>query len=257
MTDNVVAVLAHRRYERILDTLRTRGPVEVRVFADLLRVSEATVRRDLHRLERDGLLNRVRGGAVLSDQAAAPFAQLPTAEQPDRDSVAAHAADLVRDGDVLLLDIGTTVHRMSVQLHGRDVTVMTPSLAVYDELAADRAVELILLGGVVRRSHRSMVGFLTEHALRQVHAQRLFLGASGIRPDGTVLETTVADVPVKQAMLAAADQVVLLVDQGKFPGHGIARVCGARDVDALVTTEGADPRSLSTFREAGTAVILA
>jgi DeoR/GlpR family transcriptional regulator of sugar metabolism len=250
-------MLAHRRYEQILEKLRADGPVEVATFARLLKVSEATVRRDLARLESMGRLTRVRGGASLRSQAEAPFAQVAMGDATDKDAVAARAAELVCEGDVLLLDIGTTVHRLAALLHGRSITVMTSNLAVYEELATDTSVEIILLGGVVRRNYLSMVGFLTEQALRQVHAQTLFLGTSGIRPDGTVLDTTVVEVPVKQAMLSAADRVVLLADPGKFPGSGLARVCGPDRVDVLVTREGADPGALAAAVGEGSEVILA
>ncbi len=84
---------------------------------------------------------------------------------------------MVQDGETVLLDIGTTMHRLAHHLHGKRITAITSNLAVFDELRAD--VELVLLGGMVRR--RSLVGFLTEDNLRQVHAGRLFLGASGVR----------------------------------------------------------------------------
>ncbi len=250
-------MLAQRRYEQIIDKLRADGPVEVAVLAGMLHVSPATVRRDLAHLDRTGRLNRVRGGAALSQQAEAPFDQVAMGDPTDKDALAERALELVSDGDVLLLDIGTTVHRLASRLHGRDVTVMTSNLAVYEELATDGAVELILLGGVVRRNYRSMVGFLTEQALRQVHAGTLFMGTSGVRANGTVLDTTIVEVPVKQAMLAAADRVVLLADPGKFPGSGLARVCGPDQVDVLVTREGADPHALAAFAEAGSEVLLA
>ena len=133
--------------------------------------------------------------------------------------------------------------------------MVTSSLAVYDELADDDAVDLILLGGAVRRNYRSMVGFLTEQALRQIHARRLFLGTSGIRADGTVLDTTVVEVPVKQAMLRAADEVILLADPSKFPGSGLARVCGPEDVDVLVCRSGSHEPTLAVFNEAGCRVV--
>jgi DeoR/GlpR family transcriptional regulator of sugar metabolism len=249
-------MLAQRRYEQIVEKLRADGPVEVAVLSRLLSVSEATVRRDLARLEALGRLSRVRGGASLRSQAEAPFAQVAMGDITDKDAVAARAVELVDDGDVLLLDIGTTVHRLAKHLHGRNVTVMTSNLAVYEELATDSAVEIILLGGVVRRNYLSMVGFLTEQALRQVHATTLFFGTSGIRADGTVLDTTVVEVPVKQAMLAAADQVVLLADPAKFPGSGLARVCGPEQVNVLVTRDGADPRALAAFADAGSEVLI-
>lgn len=249
-------MLAQRRYELILQRLRSEGPAEVGALASELQVSEATVRRDLSRLARDGLLQRVRGGATVGALAEPSFAEMASHDADDKGTVAARAAELVADGDVVLLDIGTTVHRLACALHGRPVTVITSNLAVYEELADDSAVDIVLLGGVVRRNYRSLVGYLTEQALRQVHAQHLFMGTSGIRPDGTVLDTTVVEVPVKQAMLGAADHVVLLADQGKFPGSGLARVCGPADIDTLVTRPGADPVALDSFREAGAEVIL-
>ena len=121
----------------------------------------------------------------------------------------------------MLLDIGTTAHRLARQLHGRRLTVITSSLAVYEELAGRRGHPADRCSAaMVRRDYRSLVGFLTEDNLRQVHADRLFLGTSGVRPDGQVMDTTVVEVPVKRAMIAAGEQVVLLADAGKFPGTG-------------------------------------
>ncbi|HYJ68801.1 MAG TPA: DeoR/GlpR family DNA-binding transcription regulator [Nocardioidaceae bacterium] len=248
-------MLAQRRYDRILDAVRADGPVEVRALAEQLRVSEATIRRDLNRMQRSGLIKRVRGGAALGTASEPSYAQVASRDHADKDAIATAAAGLVREGDVVLLDIGTTVHGLAAQLHGRSVTVVTSSLAVYEELAVDDAVELILLGGAVRRNYRSLVGFLTEHALRQIHAQRLFLGTSGIRPDGTVLDTTTVEVPLKQAMLRAVDEVVLLADPSKFPGSGLARVCGPGDVDVLVCRAPDDDSTPSAFEDAGCRVV--
>nr|CTQ92284.1 Transcriptional repressor of the fructose operon, DeoR family [Kibdelosporangium sp. MJ126-NF4] len=220
-----------------------------------LATSAATIRRDLIWLEREGVLTRVHGGAVLAPSQERPFDRVACEDGDARDAVAKAAATLVQDGESLLLDIGTTTHRLAAHLHGRDITVLTSNLAVYEELADDDAVELILLGGVVRRNYRSMVGFLTEDALRQVRADRVFLGASGVRDDGSVMDDTVVEVPLKRAMVAAADQVVLLADRGKFPGGGLARICGAEEIDVLVTNADAAGAGLSAMREAGVEVL--
>lgn len=238
-----------------MQTLRAEGPVAVGVLAERLGVSQATVRRDLSRLERLDLLTRVRGGAAASTTLEPPFAEVATGDQEARDAVARRAAGLVEEGDVLLLDIGTTVHRFSSYLHGRAVTVMTANLAVYEELVPDPEIELILLGGVVRRNYRSLVGFLTEESLRQLRAGRLFMGASGIQSDGTIVDTTAVEVPARRAMIAAVDQVILLADKSKFPGGGYATVCGPDALDVVVTNEGADPGTLAALGESGVEVI--
>jgi DeoR/GlpR family transcriptional regulator of sugar metabolism len=196
----------------------------------------------------------VHGGAV-ADEGDQPFAEVAEVRVPEKDAIAAHAAAMVADGQSVLLDIGTTAYRLARQLHGRRLTVITSNLVVYEELADDEGIELVLLGGMVRREYRSLVGFLTEDNLRQVHADRLFLGTSGVRPDGQVMDTTVVEVPVKRAMIAASDHVVLVADVGKFPGTGMSRVCGPDEVDTVVTNAAADDKTKTAFREAGVTVL--
>lgn len=238
--------------------VRTAGATSVRDLAGQLGVSPSTIRRDLEVLDRDGTLRRVRGGALpcVDPDADRPFAEVTVTDEQDKEAVAARAAQLVGDGDVLLLDIGTTTMRLARRLRGRRVTVVTSSLAVLDVLRTDSEVELLLLGGMVRRPYHSLVGVLTEAALSQVVADRVFLGVSGVRRDGQLVDTTVAEVPLKRAMIAAAGQVVLLVDRHKFPGTGALRVCGPEAVDVIVTNQGADETTLRTCAAAGVEVLL-
>jgi DeoR/GlpR family transcriptional regulator of sugar metabolism len=246
-------MLPQRRHELILRALRAEGPAPVGVLAERLGVSQATMRRDLVQLDREGRLTRVYGGAMAADDE--PFAHVAAERAGDKDAVARRAAGLVADGDTVLLDIGTTAHRLARHLRDRALTVITSSLAVYDELKDADDVQLVLLGGVVRRSYHSMVGFLTEDALRQVHADTVFLGTSGVRGDGHVMDSTGVEVPVKRAMVAAGDRVVLLADAGKFPGSGLARVCGPDALDVVVTSPGADEPTCAALREAGVEVL--
>lgn len=238
----------------ILRTLRADGPAAVRVLAERLNVSQATVRRDLVQLHEEGRLTRVYGGAVSAADNDEPFAEVAAVRVREKDDIAAACAEIIKDGETILLDIGTTAHRLAHRLHGRSLTVITSSLAVYEELADDHDIQLVLLGGIVRRSYRSLVGFLTEDALRQVRADRLFLGTSGVRADGQVMDTTVVEVPVKRAMIAASDQVVLIADESKFPGTGMARVCGPGELDIVVTNGTADPGTRAAFADAGVEV---
>ncbi|MET8005715.1 DeoR/GlpR family DNA-binding transcription regulator [Nonomuraea glycinis] len=249
-------MLQRLRHAEIMRRVRLSGATSVRDLASQLGVSPSTIRRDLEVLDRDGTLRRVRGGALADADTDRPFAEVSAADEQDKEAVAARAARLVGDGDVILLDIGTTTVRLARRLRGRRVTVVTSSLAVLDALRADTEVELLLLGGMVRRTYHSLVGVLTETALSQVVADRVFLGASGVRPDGQLVDTTLAEVPLKRAMIAAAGQVVLLVDRHKFPGTGALRVCGPEDIDVIVTNEGADETTLRNCAVAGAEVLL-
>jgi DeoR/GlpR family transcriptional regulator of sugar metabolism len=251
-------VLPASRHGEIIRLVRSSGVVSVEALAENLGVSRSTIRRDLQCLDADGALRRVRGGAgSVPDDDLVPFREVAAVGAGDKQRVAERAAEYVVDGDVVLIDIGTTTARLARQLRGRRITVITSSLAVVDELRDDAAVELLVLGGILRRNYLSLVGMLTEQALREVRAHRLFLGTSGIRPTGQVMDTTLVEVPVKRAMIACAEQTIVLADRGKFPGTGLLPVCGPEDVDVVVTNDGADPATLAACAEAGTEVALA
>ena len=248
-------MLPGRRHELILRAVRSEGSATISGLADSLGVSIATVRRDLVTLDEEGLLKRVYGGAASVEDRDEPFADVAAVRADEKDAIARRCAELIKDGETVLLDIGTTAHRVARQLRGRSLTVITSSLAVVEELQEEETVQLVLLGGVLRRDYRSLIGFLTEDNLRQVHADRLFLGTSGVRPDGQVMDTTVVEVPVKRAMIAASDHVVLVADVGKFPGTGMSRVCGPQELDTVVTNATADDRTKTALREAGVTVL--
>jgi DeoR/GlpR family transcriptional regulator of sugar metabolism len=248
-------MLPERRHELILRTLREVGPTTIADLSEDLGVSPATIRRDLVQLGDEGLLKRVYGGAVPLVDQDDPFVDVATVRVAEKDAIAQRCAELVKDGETVLLDIGTTAHRVARKLRGRSLTVITSSLAVFEELQDEPTIQLLLLGGVLRRDYRSLVGFLTEDNLRQVHADRLFLGTSGVRPGGQVMDTTVVEVPVKRAMIAASDRVVLVADIGKFPGTGMAKVCGPQELDVVVTNAPVDEKTHIALREAGVEVV--
>jgi DeoR/GlpR family transcriptional regulator of sugar metabolism len=248
-------MLSERRHGLILRSLRTNGSATISALSEQLGVSSATIRRDLVQLGEEGLLKRVYGGAAPVEDRDDPFVDVATVRVAEKDAIAVRCAELVKDGETVLLDIGTTAHRIARQLRGRSLTVITSSLAVFEELKDEESIQLVLLGGVLRRDYRSLVGFLTEDNLRQVHADRLFLGTSGVRPGGQVMDTTVVEVPVKRAMIAASDHVVLAADLAKFPGSGMARVCGPQELSTVVTNAPADDKTRAALREAGVEVI--
>ncbi len=251
-----------QRHTQIVDRVRADGTVSVTDLSSALEVSPSTIRRDLLDLDRAGVLTRVHGGAsltttLLSDpDATRPFADVALAHAPHKAAVAAAAARLVLDGEVVALDIGTTTALLARALRGRSITVVTNSLAVLDELRQDEAVELILLGGLVRRSYHSLVGVLTEDAVSQIGVDRAFIGTSGISAAGDVMDTTFVEVPVKRALVSAARQVVVVADGHKIPGSGTMRVCSGESVHVLVTTTEADPAILGQCRDHGMEVVI-
>lgn len=252
-------MLQSQREAEIKRLLRAQNGASGAELADRLGVSVATIRRDLERLDRNGELRRVYGGAVLEEKSAdpvePPFEIVSDVDAENKEAVAARAAALVQDGEVVVLDIGTTTARVAHHLRQRPITVITNSLAVFDILRDDPVVQLVLLGGVVRRNYKTLVGLLTEEALRQVSADKVFLSPAGIRRDGAVVENMEVEVAQKRAMVSAGQSVILLAPPKKFPGGGSLRICALSDVDVVISTDGISDEARELCELAGREVI--
>ena len=178
-------MLTDVRHQRIADLVRRDGSVSVVEIVSTFGVSEATARRDLDQLAETGVVERIRGGAriprstIRPEADASDFAVVATQESAEKKAIARRAAELVKDGDVVALDIGTTVFEMCAYLRDREITVVTASLAVVRALSSAPAIDLVVMGGVLRPSYDSLVGVLTESCLRQVRVDISFLGAAG------------------------------------------------------------------------------
>lgn len=234
-------MLSEERHEAIVALVRRQGSATVGHLSGELSVSEATIRRDLELLSASGAVRRVRGGAcdvrgsIRPEADPRPFADVASSASAAKRRIAERAVACIDDGDVIALDIGTTVAAMCPLLARRSVTVVTASLAVVTALADAPDVDVVVLGGLLRPNYRSLVGTLTESALRQVRVDRAFLGTSGIRPDGTVLDSTPSEVPIKRGLLEVATSSYLLADHEKLPGTGFLEVASLTAFTGLVT----------------------
>jgi DeoR family transcriptional regulator, fructose operon transcriptional repressor len=243
-------MLSEERQLRILALVRERGFVTVVDLCDTFDVSEATIRRDLDTLAQQGQVRRLRGGAgdmrgtVRPEPDLRSFAEVAAdpSSAPKR-AIAKAAARLVEDGDVIVLDSGTTVAAMCPFLAAKSLTVVTASLPVIESLQAAPTIDLIVIGGILRTSYRSMVGHMAESMLRQMRFDKAFLGTAGVTNEGFVMDTTPSEVPVKRQILASSRESFLLADAEKFPGEGFLRVSELADFRALITDRA--PKNLT------------
>lgn len=237
-------MLAEERQSLILAQVRDQGFITISDLVRAHQVSEATVRRDLDALAEQGQLRRLRGGAatikdgVRAENDARTFAEV--AADPSfttKQLIARRAATVVNEGDFIALDSGTTVACMCPFLFDRSITVATASLAVVQALETSATVDLIVIGGILRPSYRSMVGQLAVDTIMQLRFDKAFIGTSGVTDDGTVLDSSPSEVPMKQALMKCARKSLLLADSGKFPGSGLQRVANLPAFSVLVTNQ--------------------
>lgn len=234
------------RQAQILAYLQINRRTTVAELVALLEKSESTIRRDLQELAQADLLQRTHGGAVLASHAPYQLTR-PEIGAGDNDAkarIGTVAAELVEDGDTVLLDAGTTTWQIAVQLRVRRITVVTNSLAVANELASGFSGPLVLLGGEMRPTTGAFVGPFAEQMLRQLHVDILFLGANGM-DEGGVTTSNAAEAATKQAMVAAAKHVAVVSDGSTIGKTNFVHVCSWDSVHTLVTNERVKDEALA------------
>ena len=247
------------RHARIVERLQGEGRVDVRDLAADLGTSEMTVRRDLDALAEAGALRRVRGGAVslLMRGEELPFALRELESTGAKDRIAAAAADLVRDGEAVVVDSGTTGLAAARALAGRRLTAVPLSLPAATALAAGPGITLLLPGGTARHGEGSLVGPLTEASLSSLRFDTTLLTCCGASAAHGVTAHDVQDAAVKRAAIAAASRTVLLAEGAKFARTALALVCPVESVDVVVTDDTAPGPAVDALRAAGVEVVLA
>lgn len=253
-------MLAEERRRRILEIIERTGLVSVDALAHQFGVSEMTIRRDLRMLESDGLLRRVHGGATSSRGRSyePPFLLRAGTHTEIKARIGAVAASMIRDGESVALDVGTTTLEIARHLKGKkNLTIITPSLHIANVLASQPAIRLILTGGILRPGELSLIGHLAERAFREFYVDKLFLGIGGISLEAGLTEFNLEDAQVKKAMLGSAKECIVVADASKLGNIAFASVAPLSVIHKLITDSRADPEFVARLREEGIEVILA
>ena len=239
------------RRQRTLDLLRQQPGIRVPELARNLGVSEGTIRNDLTYLEQTGALTRVRGGAVVRGDVPpeSPVAADGVANQILKQVIARWAADMVDDGDSILLDASTTVRSLvPYLLKLRDLTVVTHSIETALELAANPTHTVILLGGVLRANGRRVLGHLGEANLEHLHVKTAFLSCVGFSAEAGLTESDYAEAQLKRKMIASAERAVALVDSSKFGHVDLTPFARIDQIDRIFTDSQLDPAHLAQLQ---------
>lgn len=196
-----------------------RGRVTVPEMSDQFEVSEATIRRDLEELDRQGWLQRTHGGAVRLVNATKepPMFQRIDEQRAEKRRIGEAAAGMIQDRETIFLGSGTTVLEIARHLPaGIRLTVITNSLPAINELADKPGIELIVIGGMLRQSELSMVGHVAEQAVHEFRADRVFMGMHAIDARHGFTNDFLPETMTDRAILAIARQVIVVADHSKF-----------------------------------------
>lgn len=242
-------MLPIERHRLIVEELNLHGRVLVAELVNLCRVSQETIRRDLTRLEKKGLLQRSHGGAVVMrkhernlPEKNSNFSEHELAfrlrmheNTQQKMQIAKRALDFINPGDCILLDSSTTTWFLARQLPDVELTVLTNSLQIVQTLAAKERIRTICLGGEYSAHNEDFNGVVAEQPLKDFLINKTFFSCSSLGNDGYLRAANENNAHLKQQMLLASERKYLLLDAGKFLRPSFARICHYRDVDFLIT----------------------
>ena len=247
------------RQATIRRLLRDHQTVAIAELADTFGVSEMTIRRDLDTLERTGQVRRTHGGATLAERMVFEFDFVARrqANRRAKQAIIAEAVRLVRPGQSVILDAGTTTLELARLLKALDdLTVITPSLAVASELQFADGVQTVLLGGVVRRGSPDLTGMITESVLDMFSAEIAFQGADGVGLDGALYTEDMSISQVDRKIRTRAERTYVLADSSKIGKTALARHGMLQEVEALITDDGIGDEHRRALESAGGRIVV-
>ncbi len=257
-------LLDTERRQRVVAYVEDHGGATVAELSARFGVSEATARRDIVSLSRQGLVERAHGGAVPRRVrhtrlfSEPPILERASLQADEKRRIGRAAARYVRNGETIIVNGGTTTEQMIPHLaECRNLTVITNALNVANLLSAHPQITTIMLGGVLRHSSFSFLGLLAEEALQNLRADKLFTGIPAIHVDYGLSADDITEAQMDRVIMGTAREVTVLADHTKLGRVATVRVAPIAHVRRIVTDDKAPSDLLTAFRERGIAIDVA
>jgi DeoR/GlpR family transcriptional regulator of sugar metabolism len=233
-------MLAIERRNEILTKLSTDGKVLVADLAKEFDVTEETIRRDLEKLDNDGLARKTYGGAVKNENfnIDLPFHVRKQTNVESKKRIAALIGDMINDGDYIMLDSSTTALCVIKSiLHKKNITLITNSIEILIELCNKPEWNILSTGGMLKEGGLSLVGYQAEKMISGFHVDLAICSCKGIDEFNGITDSNERDAEIKKAFFKSANHRLLAVDSSKFDRASFVKVCGINEVDTIVTEE--------------------
>jgi DeoR/GlpR family transcriptional regulator of sugar metabolism len=256
-------MLKEERYQKILEIIATDGKITVGDIVRFFGVSDMTARRDIKLLEQSGLLRQVHGGAIsnLGRSYEPPYSIRSSQATQAKKAIGKAAAEMVLNGDSIVLDVGTTTMEVARALvDRRSLTIITASLPIANEIISKFSLEndirLILTGGIVRARELSMIGHIAQETFSQFQVDKAFIGVGGINIKSGLTEYNLEDALVKKPLLKTARQKIVVAEGKKLGRSVFATIGPITDIDTIITDITASEDQVRSIRDIGIEVIV-
>jgi DeoR/GlpR family transcriptional regulator of sugar metabolism len=255
-------LLTAKRYALIRQLIYEKSMATVAELAKRCNVSEVTIRRDLINMEQDGIISRVRGGAILvhsaSDYLMKCFEKQCILHHAEKQLIGAAAAALVKSNETIIIDHGSTALELVKNLAKvQGLTVFTPSILIAEKLEGYNAITTILTGGTLRTIASCLLNPMLDKSLQSVVASKAFLGVDAISVQHGLTTSNFAEADVKKTLISHAQEVIVLADSSKLDQVSPAFIAPLEQVHTLVTDDKADDSIVEVYRRLNIKTIVA
>ena len=245
-------MLAIERRNAILAKLATDGKVIVSDLSEEFNVTEETIRRDLEKLDKEGLAKKTYGGAIVSETHGQdlPFNVRKRVNANLKEEIAQKIAEMISDGDSIILDASTTAICVTKYIKNREnLTLLTNSVEILLDLADKSGWNILSTGGTLKNGSLSLVGASAEKMIRSYHVDIAICSAKGIDMQMGISDSNEKDAQIKEAIFSSADKKILVIDSTKFDKRSFVRVGDIRDIDIIVTNEKPSDEWIEFFKK--------
>lgn len=251
-------MLAAERREKILRLINKNKIVKVSNLTKKFEVTEETIRRDLEKLEKQGLLKKVYGGAVLPKKSEEPaYKKRKVKHLKEKKAIASKTVDFINDGDAIIIDLGTTTLEVAKLLSEKEnLTVFTNSMKIALEINLNNNT-VFMLGGKLRKGELSVSGFLTENNLKHFNVDKSIIGVGGVTLDNGITDYHVEESQNRKLMVQLAETAIAVTDHSKFGVKALTHVCDFNDLDILITDDKINKNLVNEINEKNINIILA
>ena len=253
-------MLAIERRREIISRLTANGKVIVSELAKDFGVTEETIRRDLDRLDKDGIASKTYGGAVVRGGATfsvdLPYNVRETVNVLEKQYIAAKIAEMINDGERLMLDSSSTALYVVKKLKNKkNLTIITNSVKILIELADKSDWTVLSTGGALKKGALSLTGSSAEKMISSYHVNTVICSCKGLDTSLGVTDSNESDSQIKQAMLASAERRILAIDCEKFDKRSFVRICDPSMLDVIVTNTAPSEKWLSFCADNGVEIV--
>lgn len=255
-----VSMLPNQRRDKILELLKEDGSAKVIDLARIFKVTEVTIRQDLDKLEKDGLVVKEHGGAYLKnvEDQVRTFSLSNQDNIDKKEAIAAKCLEFIESGDSIILDSGSTTTEIAKKLRGyKNLTVITNALNIALILGAEPGIELIVTGGEFKPPTLSLTGQKAADFFKGLNVQKLFLATAGISLKSGLTYPSISDLVVKKAMIDAADTTYLVADSTKIGRSAFASLGALSLIDYIITDAGIEEKHKQVFHDNEIELIIA